>query len=120
MHIRSISFWSFLALGALSLAACGGDGDGEGGVPACPDAGTELTYDNFGKAFFDSHCTSCHTAGSGQTGADDLPFDSQSAIQAQIEDIYEQAVGGTSMPPGGGPTAEERQQLGEWLSCGAE
>lgn len=120
MHIRTIAFWSFLSLGVLGVAACGGDDDDGEGLPACPDGGTELTYDNFGQEFFSNHCTDCHSAGSGQAGAEDEPLDSQSAIQAAAEDVYKRAVTATSMPPNGGPTAEERQKLGEWLSCGAK
>lgn len=120
MHIRKIAFWSFLSLGVLGAAACGGDGDEGEGLPACPDGGTDLTYENFGQEFFGNNCTSCHSAGSGEPIAEDVPFDSQSAIQAAAEDIYKQAVKSSAMPPGGGPSETQRQQLGEWLSCGAK
>ncbi len=119
MHIRTIAFWSFLSLGVLAAAACGG-GEKEEGIPPCPEGGTDLTYDNFGRDFFSNNCTSCHSPGSGEAEAQDKPFDSQAAIQAEAEEIYEQAVAGTAMPPGGGPSAEDRQKLGEWLSCGAK
>lgn len=122
MQIRSIVFSALLALGAVSLSACGGtSGSGED-LPECPSGGTDLTYDNFGKDFMDNYCTSCHASGSGIAQAQDIPLDSQSAIQADIDDVYEQAGGeNTAMPPSGkSPTAAERDQLAEWLSCGAK
>lgn len=123
MRIRSLIMpFALLAFGSL-FVACGGGSDTEDpdGLPACPDGGTDLTYDNFGKAFFDTHCTSCHAEGSTNPGAANFPFETQAQIQAEVEDIYERAGGtNTNMPPDGGPTAEERQQLAEWLSCGAK
>jgi mono/diheme cytochrome c family protein len=122
MRIRSVFVpFLFLAIGSI-FAACGGGGPTpEEGLPDCPEGGTDLTYASFGQAFFTTHCLSCHTSTSGVAGAENFPFDSQSAIQAEIEDIHERAGGtNTNMPPGGGPTAAERQQLTEWLSCGAE
>lgn len=128
MTIRSAIMLSFvLALGSSSVACDGGGGDGEGGagggdngLPDCPQGGTELTYGNFGEAFFSTHCTSCHSDTSGVAGAENYPFTSLTQIQAEAEDIHERA-GGTNenMPPGGGPTAQERLDLAEWLSCGA-
>lgn len=123
MRIRSfIMPVVFLAFGAIFTACGGGDGETNGsGLPACPTDGTALTYATFGEAFFSTHCTSCHAAGTGVAGAESDPFETQAQIQAAIEDIYERAGGSNdSMPPSGGPTAEERQQLAEWLSCGAE
>lgn len=123
MRIRSVIMLCVsLALG-FGAAACGGDdGDGGGdGLPACPTGGTDLTYDNFGKSFFDTHCTSCHAAGSGVSVAQDNPFETQAQIQAEADEIYERAGGtNTNMPPDGGPTADDRLKLEEWLSCGAK
>ncbi|MBK8251854.1 MAG: c-type cytochrome [Polyangiaceae bacterium] len=121
MRVRSLMVAASLTLLASVAAACGGGGEED--LPACPDGGTDLTYDTFGKAFMDNYCTSCHTAGSGVSGADSLPLDSLSAVQAEIEEVYEKAGGtNTSMPPGGNaaPSASEREQLAEWLSCGAK
>lgn len=122
MRIRSAFVpFVFLAFGSI-FAACGGGGETEEeGLPACPDGGTDLTYASFGQSFFSTHCTSCHASTSGVAGAENFPFETQAQIQAEIEDIYERAGGSKpTMPPSGGPTADERQQLTEWLSCGAE
>lgn len=123
MRIRSVIMLCVtLALG-IGSAGCGGDGETkeEEGLPPCPTAGTDLTYANFGQAFFSTHCTSCHAETSGVAGAENFPFESQAQIQAEMDDIHERAGGtNTNMPPDGGPTADERLQLEEWLSCGAE
>jgi mono/diheme cytochrome c family protein len=116
---RIVAPFVFLAFGSI-FAACDGGAPVDGGLPDCPEGGTDLTYQSFGQAFFTTHCTSCHAAASGMAGASSFPFETQAQIQAEIDDIYERA-GGTNqnMPPNGGPTPDERQQLAEWLSCGA-
>ncbi|MFO0587709.1 MAG: c-type cytochrome [Polyangiaceae bacterium] len=105
------------------LAACGGDEGGEGNLPACPSKGTTLTYENFGKKFFADYCTSCHASGSGNPAAISAGvYETQAQIQAAAEEIYGEAGDtNTGMPQGAiKPTDAERQQLGEWLSCGAK
>lgn len=74
-----------------------------------------LTYETFGSAFMQTYCTECHGGLNTLTG-----------IQNQgLAIIDEQAAAGpdainVSMPQGlGEPTELERQQLGEWLACGA-
>ncbi len=122
MQIRRIVFPLMALLGGLVVVGCGGGGEtGESGnLPACPTAGTDLTYDNFGKAFFDTYCLSCHSTGAKVDGAG--PYETQAQIQASAEDIYGRAGGtNTNMPQSGAkPTSAEREQLAEWLSCGAE
>jgi len=122
MRIRSIVFSMVVVTSSVSIAACGGGETTGDQLPACPTAGTELTYDSFGRDFFGKYCTSCHSVGSGVTEAEAQPYESQDQIKADIMAIYEQA-GGTNdaMPQSGDkPTATERTQLAEWLSCGAE
>lgn len=101
---------------------------GEATGSTCPTDST-LTYDNFGKEFFASYCLSCHSSkvsGAARLGAPtDHNFDTLQGIQANIDHIDETAAAGpsatnTAMPPSGGPTAEERKKLGEWLACGAD
>ncbi len=122
MQIQRMVFPLLLALSGVVLSACGGTGTDTGGdgLPACPSAGTSLTYDNFGKKFFQDYCLSCHVTGTTVKGAS--PYDSQAAIQGALDDIYGRAGGtNTNMPQSGAkPTAAEREQLAEWLSCGAE
>lgn len=94
----------------------------------CPATQT-LTYANFGQAFFNTYCQSCHAStvtGAARKGApDDHVFDMVQDIQLLREHIDEYAAGGpaavnTIMPPEGPtPTEAQRRQLGEWLACGA-
>lgn len=125
MTIRRFAFPLLFAACGLLFAACGGGDTDEGGdkIPACPTAGTTLTYDNFGKQFFASYCDSCHTTAAGNKAALSVAtYDTLAQIAAETSRIYDEAGGtNTDMPQGTKtPTDAERQQLGEWLSCGAK
>lgn len=94
----------------------------------CPPT-SQLTYDNFGKPFMESYCTRCHS--STLTGADRMgatpfhDFDTLIGIRNVADHIDQTAGAGPnatneSMPPDGDkPSLAERQQLAEWLACGA-
>ena len=105
------------ALAAITaLAGCGTDTD-----PAC--AQSYLRYDNFGAPFIVNWCRACHSAdtppGMRQQAPDDVNFDNLSEIRHWSLQIRLTAGQGSSMPPAGGPSAEERRLLVEWLGCGA-
>ena len=89
----------------------------------CPPEGTESTYDNFGKGFFSLYCNGCHAVAA---------EDRRGAPQAYVFDTYDQvyvlrerifiraAADNISMPPGpDDPPAHERDQLADWIACGA-
>jgi len=93
----------------------------------CPATST-LTYENFGKHFMETYCTSCHSSTlRGEDARQCAPaghdFDTLPGILVVAGHIDELAAAGpdhtnTVMPPSGAkPTATERQQLGEWLAC---
>lgn len=122
--------WLLLAFVASFSLACDDD-DREEGKPTgsdCPATQT-LTYANFGQAFFDQYCQSCHAStvmGAARMGAPaDHVFDEVADIRILAEHIDERAAAGpdavnTLMPPiAPKPTEAERRQLGEWLACGA-
>jgi uncharacterized membrane protein len=105
------------ALAALAaLLGCGTDTD-----PAC--AQSYLRYDNFGAPFIVNWCRACHSAdtppGMRQQAPADVNFDNLSEIRHWSLQIRVTAGQGSSMPPAGGPSAEERRLLVEWLGCGA-
>ena len=123
---------SLLVLGLLCLFGCGKDtgGGGGGSLPSGSVCGSStLTYTNFGQQFMGSYCNRCHSSsvtGTARGGAPtNVNFDSLQDIQAQLYDIDRTSAAGpngvsTSMPfnpPN--PTEAERQQLGQWLACGA-
>jgi uncharacterized membrane protein len=49
----------------------------------------------------------------------DINFDTLDEVRAWSRRIERTAGEGTTMPPAGGPSADERQMLVEWLRCGA-
>jgi hypothetical protein len=113
---------------AVVATACGGDEL----VPTptgstCPP-GSTLSYESFGRPFFDRYCQSCHATtvtGPDRRGAPATRFyDTVDRIRNDA-DIDPQAAAGPDafnevMPPSRPrPTDEERFLLGEWLACGA-
>jgi uncharacterized membrane protein len=89
----------------------------------CPPEGTQLTYESFGLAMLDTHCNRCHNASEGKrSGApESYRFDTLDDVRRHKARIFiRAAASNTTMPPGlGDPDSEERDQLAEWLSCGA-
>jgi uncharacterized membrane protein len=90
---------------------------------ACPPEGTSLTYENFGAEFLRNHCQGCHASGvKDRRGAPrEYAFDTRDDAEAWADRIYVRSAGdNTSMPPGpDDPSEEERDDLAEWLACGA-
>jgi len=90
----------------------------------CPEAST-LTYEGFGRPFFDRYCQHCHgaqvMAEARQGAPTGLIFDDLAAIRAHPELIWSVAADTNRMMPAAGvlPTDEERRLLGDWLACGA-
>lgn len=86
----------------------------------CPTSGTTLTYANFGERFLGEYCNTCHaTAKSGAPSG--YKFTTQDLVKKHAERIFIRAAGpNTTMPPGpDDPPESERDQLAEWLACGA-
>lgn len=87
------------------------------------EGGTELTYENFGATFMLRHCNMCHVPGlEDRHGAPEgFDFDDLAQIRKHAAHIYVRSAGdNASMPPGpDDPPIEERDQLAEWLACGA-
>jgi hypothetical protein len=85
---------------------------------SCPDGGTTLTYENFGQSFFSEWCVSCH---GGPNGYSSRAFTDVDTIRAQAADIFKNAAeDNATMPPGpDGPSKAARDELAEWLACGA-
>lgn len=94
------------------LLACGDD------RRACET--TFPTYDTFGEAFVISWCRGCHSIEStarhmAPVGVD---FDSLDEMRARADKIRMRAGTTLGMPPAGGPSADERALLVEWIDCG--
>ncbi len=89
----------------------------------CPED-SFLSYRNFGGGFLAEYCTGCHSADVPANMRHDAPagvdFNSMDRVRDHAARIYARAADGyATMPPAGGPSAEARELLGEWLACGA-
>jgi hypothetical protein len=116
MALRRLSLGSLLAL---ACWACGGDELGDPTGSTCPTDST-LTYAEFGRAFFQNNCLSCHGAGRGESPT----LESLDDIKANKSLIDRAAAAGpdavnTFMPEDGSVPESERRKLGEWLACDA-
>lgn len=127
------TFARLLVSSVLLAAACDHDHDhdhdhGDASGATCPSDNT-LTYENFGRDFFDSYCTRCHSSELSGDLRLDAPvgydFDTLAGIRQHLEHIDLVSAAGpkatnASMPGTNPlPTLEERTQLGKWLACGA-
>ena len=102
----------------LLLLACRSGADDS--ALAC-DREPALSFDNFGEAFMAKHCTGCHSVlheGDLREGAP-LGIDLNTYIDVLqwVERIEVRALENLDMPPGGGPSEDERAMLSEWLQC---
>lgn len=109
---------------------CAGDEDvlGPPTNTVCPPT-SQLTYANFGQTFMTTYCTRCHSStlsGDDRMGATEFhDFDTQIGVQRVADHVDQTAGSGPdatneTMPPNGArPTLTERQQLAEWIACGA-
>jgi hypothetical protein len=105
-----------LVLAAAAVAACSvGTSIDE---HPCPPGGTTLTYQNFGQGFFAAWCIRCH---GGPTGYSSRSFTTVDDVRANKDRIFINAAADNAfMPPGpDGPTDKERNDLADWLACGA-
>jgi uncharacterized membrane protein len=127
--MKYLTVLAFAVAGA--LAACSSPTGS-----TCP-AGSTLGYangsagtdGNFGKDFFGTYCTSCHSATStNRNGAPgDQNFDTEAEIIEHASDIDSEAAAGpdatnTDMPELDSavpmaPTTAERTKLGQFLAC---
>lgn len=90
--------------------------------PCPPDSA--LTWENFGQPYMLSWCTSCHSSALDEAHRAEAPvgidFDDLDGVRAQAERIWARSGDqNNTMPPAGTAPALEREQLGEWLACGA-
>lgn len=82
----------------------------------------ELDWDRFGHGFMTQYCTGCHAStwpASVREGAPlGVDFDTYAGVLAYADRIEARSVpADADMPPGGGPSEEERALLHEWLTC---
>lgn len=119
-----------LLLGCFLIMSAGCEAGGTGST--CPPTGRP-TYDDFGRAFLQKYCTSCHAtalAGADRFSApESVNLEAHAEVKKHLQAIDATAAAGPDgafdfMPPRLStvqlqPTADERKRLGEWLACGA-
>ena len=86
------------------------------------DRSPPLTYANFGRGYLDKHCVGCHHSLLPQDMREGAPLgvdlDTLEFSLQWADRIEARATGDVpTMPPGGGPTEDEREMLEEWLRC---
>lgn len=142
-RIASLAVVAVLSLGHSDDGGCGGGGEdeqepgheheheheGPASGATCPSSNAP-TAQSFGTQFLQTYCLSCHSAsvtGAARQGAPvDENFDTLDDVRLHSEHIDAHAAAGpnatnTEMPPANRPqpTQQEREQLGQWLACGA-
>jgi len=112
------SSWCFgLGLSVcLASVGCAQNSLGDPTRATCPESST-LTYESFGKAFFQANCLECHAS------KESPHFNTLEDIQAAKDEIDRAAASGpnatnTYMPDDGDLSDDDRKKLGEWLACG--
>lgn len=107
-----------LLFAGCDLLPFGGGGEDTGACSREPP----LTWGNFGEGLITKHCLGCHSSLMPAEMREGAPvgvdFDTYEAVIQWRDRIDVRSVpddGG--MPPGGGPSEEERAMLGEWLAC---
>src|SRR5688572_13568663 len=88
LRAMKLAALTLAAASLVSFAACGG-GLGDPTGATCSPSST-LTYDNFGKSFFETNCNGCH----GSAGAQSPKFDTVEQIRAQTSAIDRAAAKG--------------------------
>jgi uncharacterized membrane protein len=89
----------------------------------CPDE-SDLTYESFGRPFVLNWCAGCHSKDLPEAERQGAPldsnFDTLKEVRSDAARIWARSADhNLTMPPVGGPEADERVLFGEWLACGA-
>jgi uncharacterized membrane protein len=110
-----------LRLSVLLAALAGCTGAPAADTGACGHA-PALTWANFGQGWMDKHCVGCHSSLLREDQRNGAPvgvdLDTWEDAVLWGDRIAARSVGDDAdMPPGGGPSAEERRLLEEWLEC---
>jgi uncharacterized membrane protein len=104
----------------LALLGTGCTG-GDGAETADPCVGVpNVTWSSFGKGFFTTYCTSCHsaTAPDRRDAPEGIDFDTLDEVRTYQGAIRLAVLDEGTMPIGGGATEEDLLLLDDFLSCG--
>jgi hypothetical protein len=105
----------------LLVLACGSDPVVLTGEPG--SCGDSQTYQTVGQPFALNYCTGCHSQhlpeGSRFGAPAGVDFDTLEGIRTHSDRFLARAVVDRDMPPGGGPSDQELEDLSWWVACGA-
>ena len=116
-----------LLLPLCALLACGDDPDpplGDSASPGLTDtacaAQPEVTWSNWGKAFFLTYCDGCHaeTALDRHGAPESAVFVTLAQVRDQADRVDVRTLQDQDMPPGGGVLPEDHELLAVFLACG--
>src|SRR5690606_4532806 len=99
------------------LIACGAEAES---TPACGEDVPLVSCETFTQGFLSTHCQGCHasTTPDRQGAPDGVTFDTEESAIALGEAIRRVAASDApTMPPNGGPSAEDRHKLELWVTC---
>lgn len=87
----------------------------------CPEGGTTLTYKSFGAGYMAENCQNCHGASDRKGAPAGYDFGTLESVRNHKRRIFARAAAdNVTMPPGpDDPPEAGRNQLAEWLACGA-
>jgi uncharacterized membrane protein len=107
-------------------------GETETGISVEPDSGgwegmpcdsvPSVTWENWGRAFFTTHCQGCHasTAPDRYGATNGVYFDTLSDLRTWNERVRVRVLDQNDMPPAGGLSEDERFLLQVLLDCGIQ
>ena len=122
LRTRTVLVLALLASASCSSNDASSESQAKPTRAECP-SGSSLTYDGFGREFFQQYCLACHSSTGTVSGGH--AFDTVLEIREAGSHIDEYAAAGPDatnrvMPPQAPrPSDEERLRLGEWIACGA-
>lgn len=94
----------------------------EGAPPAAP-SGCQVTHENFGKAFLEKYCFSCHhSSKKGEIDREGAPkklnYDDLEIVKSTKSKLVEYVSVNKKMPQNPPkPTDDERAKFKQWLEC---
>lgn len=102
---------------AAVFSACSSDSAEDPTPNPPPPGGTvtaeNVTYKNFGAAFFASKCNACH--GAGGAGSAQFVFSGYTSVKNNADRIRNAVLVARTMPQGGSLTEAERTLLDAWF-----
>lgn len=117
-----VGSWCAAALTAFALASCAGDEPAFAPELPLQDCG-DLVWERDVVGFFENWCAPCHSANIvppwRQGAPESVNLETLAGVRMWAGRVQVTALGDDPrMPPAGGPSAEDRALVEQWLQCG--